>query len=88
MQASLIKRANGELLRHAAVTKTGNLRKDEPDPVAGLSPGAKFSEDCGVGGYLGGEEAVEVKGVAHTLCVARYILSMTASCLKICDCTT
>lgn len=29
MQASLIKRANGELLRHATVTKPGDLWKDE-----------------------------------------------------------
>lgn len=34
----LIKRSDGELLCHSAVAETLDLRKDEPDPVTGLSP--------------------------------------------------
>ena len=63
----LIKRANGKLLRCAATTKTGDLRKDKPDPVTGFSPGAEFSKNCFVDGCLGGEEAVEVVGLGHGL---------------------
>lgn len=36
----LIKRSDSELLRHCAVAKTGDLRKDKPDPMAGLSSGS------------------------------------------------
>ena len=36
---SLVEGSDGELLRHYAVSKTSDLRKDKPDPVAGLSPG-------------------------------------------------
>jgi hypothetical protein len=68
MQASLIKRANGELLGHCTVTKPGDLRKDEPDPVAGLSPGPEFSRDCVIDGLLGGEKAVGVVDIGHELC--------------------
>lgn len=53
---------------HGTVSKTGNLRKDEPDPVAGFPSGAEFSEDGVVGGFLVGEEAVEVMSVGHGLC--------------------
>jgi hypothetical protein len=49
------------------VTKAGDLRKDKPDPVTGLSPGTKLSEDSVVDGRLGGEEAVEVVNVSHRL---------------------
>ena len=63
----LVERGDGELLRRAAVTKTGNLRKDEPDPVAGLSSGSQLSKDCVVDGRLRVEEAVEIVSVAHTL---------------------
>ena len=48
--------------------KTGDLRKDEPDPVAGLSPGPQLIKDCVVDGLLGGEEAVEVVAVGHGQC--------------------
>lgn len=82
----LIERANGELLGYGTVTKTRNLRKDKPDPVAGLSPGAEFGKDCLVGGFLRGEEAVEVVAITHTRCVARYICSTTTLCLAILDC--
>jgi hypothetical protein len=54
----LIERANREFLGYGTMPKTSNLRKDEPDPVAGLSPGAKLSEDCVVDGPLRVEEAV------------------------------
>lgn len=67
MQASLVDRANGELLRHAAVTKTGDLRKDKPDPMAGFSSRAELGQDRVVGGRLGGEEASEIVGVGHAL---------------------
>lgn len=82
----LVDGANGELLCHAAVTKTGDLRKDEPDPMTRLSPGAKLSKDRVVAGRLGGEEAVEVASVAHKPPAAKYILSRTLSCLAMLDC--
>ena len=49
------------------MAKTGDLRKDKPDPVAGLSSGPQLSEDCVVDGFLRGEEAVEIVSVDHTL---------------------
>lgn len=70
------------------MAKTGDLRKDEPDPVAGLSPGLEFSKDCVVGVHLGGEEAVEVVSEAHKLSVAKYDLPSTISCLTMLDCKT
>ena len=48
----------GELLRHPAAAKTLDLRKDKPDPVTGLSSGAKFSEDGVVDALLRIEKAV------------------------------
>jgi hypothetical protein len=68
--------------------KSGDLRKDKPDPVTGLSPGPQLSKDCVVGGCLGGEEAVEIVIVAHKLSAAKYILSRTISCLAMVDCKT
>ena len=59
------------------MAKTSDLRKDKPDPVAGLSSGPQLSEDCVVDGCLGGEEAVEVVNVGHTLYSAEHILSVT-----------
>ncbi len=88
MQASLIKRANGELLRHATVTKPGDLGKDKPDPVSRLSSGPQFSEDCVIDALLGVEEAVEIVSVTHTLSVVKYDLPGTISCLAMLDCMT
>lgn len=62
-----IERGDGKLLCHRAVAKTGDLRKDEPDPVAGLPPSAKLSEDCVVDPLLRAEEALEVIDVRHEL---------------------
>lgn len=62
---SFVEGRDGELLRHRTVTKTSNLRKDEPDPVAGLSSGSQLSEDCVVGRRLGVEEALEVVSCGH-----------------------
>jgi len=56
------------LICHSAVTKFGDLGKDAPDLVTGLSPGQEFSEDCVVDGLLGVEEAVEVVAVGHGQC--------------------
>lgn len=70
-----IERGDGKLLCHRAVAKTGDLRKDEPDPVARLSSGSKLSEDGVVDGRLGGEKAVEVVNVSHGLCSVRYPFS-------------
>ena len=80
MQASLIKRANGELLRHATVTKIGDLRKEEPDPVAGLSPGAEFSEDCVIYALLGVKETVGVVDIGHELCHEAFSCSLKPPC--------
>lgn len=55
------------MLCRRTVPKAGNLRKDEPDPVAGLSPSAEFGKDGVVGGSLGGEEAMEIIKVRHGL---------------------
>jgi hypothetical protein len=49
------------------VTKTSNLWKDEPDPVAGLSSGSQLSENCLVDELLGVEKALEVVNVSHGL---------------------
>lgn len=68
---SFVEGCDGALLRHCTVTKTGDLRKDEPDPVAGLSPGAKLSEDRVIDPLLGVEKAVEIVSVAHKLFAAR-----------------
>jgi len=61
----LVEGANGELLRHAAVTETGDLRKDKPDPVAGLSPGPQLIKDCGIDALLRVEKALEIAVVSH-----------------------
>ena len=61
----LVEGANGELLRHATVTKPGDLRKDKPDPVAGFSSGAKFSKDCVIHALLRVEKALEIVNVNH-----------------------
>lgn len=70
MRATLVEGANGELVGHFTVTKTGDLRKDKPDPVTGLSSGAKLSQDCVIDTLLCVEEAVKVVIVGHTLCVS------------------
>ena len=80
MQASLIKRANDELLRHATVTKPDDLRKDKPDPMAGLFPVPQFVEDCVIHALLRVEKALEVVSGAHKLSAAKYILSGTTAC--------
>jgi hypothetical protein len=69
------------------VSKTGDLWKDELDPVAGLSPGPQFSEDCVVDALLRVEKALEIISVAHRLSAAKYILSRTISSLAMLDCT-
>lgn len=56
---------DSKLLRRCTPTKTGDLRKDKPDPVTSFCSGSEFSEDCVVGGCLGGEEALEVVKVIH-----------------------
>jgi len=40
------------------VPKTGDLRKDKPDPVAGLSSGSEFGEDDVIDAFLRVEKAV------------------------------
>lgn len=82
----LIKGDDGELLCHFTMTKTSDLRKNEPDPVTSLSPGSKFIEDCVVDGSLGGEEAVEIVCGAHKLSEAKYIPFRTISCRAMLDC--
>ena len=74
IRLSLIERGDRELLRHAAVSKTGDLGKDKPDPVAGLSPGPQFSEDCVIYPPLRVEKAVKVVIVGHILCVSGMFL--------------
>jgi len=56
------------------VTKSGDLRKDEPDPVTGLSPGSEFREDGVIGMRLGVEEALKVVDVGHGLTSRRFCL--------------
>lgn len=67
MQASLVDCGNGKLLRRSTATKTGDLRKDKPHPVAGLSSGTEFCEDCVVDALLRVEKALEVVSVGHAL---------------------
>jgi hypothetical protein len=64
----LIEGGDGELPRHSTVTKTGDLRKDKPDPVTRFSSGSEFNEDLAVGGSLGGEKAVDVVKGRHREC--------------------
>ncbi len=64
----LVEGANGELLCHRTMPETGDLWKDKPDPVTGLSAGSKLSEDCVVDGLLRGEEAVEIVNICHGQC--------------------
>ncbi len=54
------------------MTKIGDLRKDEPDPMGRLSAGAKLSEDCAVDALLRVEEAVEVVFISH-VAVAKVV---------------
>ncbi len=64
----LVERVNGKLLRHGAVTKTGDLRKDKPDPMAGLSPGPQLIKDGGIDALLRVEKAVKIVLIGHELC--------------------
>ena len=84
----LVERGNGKLLCHSTVTKASDLRKDEPDPVAGLSPSPELSNDCVIDVLLRVEKALEIVADAHKLSAARYILSRTTSCLVMLDCKT
>lgn len=63
----LIKGGNGELLRCATATKTGDLRKDKPDPVTGFLSGSQLSKDGVVDALLRVEKAVEIVNVSHGL---------------------
>ena len=63
-----IEGSDGKLLRHCAVTQSGDLRKDEPNPVTGFSSGAELSKDGVVSGHLGVEEALEIVLVGHWQC--------------------
>src|SRR6187401_1714620 len=45
---------------HSAVSEAGDLRKDEPDPVAALAPSTQLTEDGLVVAVLLGDEAVQV----------------------------
>jgi len=47
--------------RHLAVTETGDLREDEPDPVPGLVPAPEFDEDALVDERLRPDEPIESK---------------------------
>ena len=51
------------------MTKTGDLRKDKPDPMTGLSPGPQLSNDCVIHAFLGVEEAVEIVNGSHEMCL-------------------
>jgi hypothetical protein len=68
------------------MTKTGDLRKDKPDSVTGLSPGPQLSDDRVIDALLCIEKAVEVVVVAHKLSAANHILSKTMSWLAMLDC--
>jgi hypothetical protein len=70
------------------VAKTGDLRKDKPDPVTGLSPCPQLSKDRVIDALLRVEKAVEVVNVVHKLSVAKYNLPRTISCLAMLNCKT
>ena len=63
----LVEGDDGKLLCHVAVAKTGNLRKDKPDPVARLSPSSEFGEDYAIDALLCVEKAVEIVDIGHLL---------------------
>lgn len=55
----------------STVPKTGDLRKDKPDPVAGLSPGPQLIKDCVIDALLRVEKALEIVNVGHKLFAAK-----------------
>ena len=60
--ARLVERADGEVLGHRAVSEAGDLRKDEPDPVAALAASTQLTEDGLVVAVLLDDEAFQVVG--------------------------
>ena len=61
--AGLCQRADGEMAGHEALAKAGNLREDEPHPVAALGPGADLGQHLGIAVLLRGNEAFQVEFV-------------------------
>jgi hypothetical protein len=49
------------------VTKTGDLRKDKLDPVAGFSFGPQFGKDSVIDALLRVEEVLEIVRLNHGL---------------------
>ena len=58
-----INRLDREALRGAAVPEAGDLREDEPHPMALLVAGAELAANIGVNRFLRIDEALEIKGV-------------------------
>ena len=58
--ARLVERADGEMLGHRAVSEAGDLRKDEPDPMAALAPSTQLTEDGLVVAVLLRDEPLQI----------------------------
>ena len=58
--ARLVERADGEMLGHRAASEAGDLGKDEPDPVAGLSSSTQLSQDGLVVAVLLRDEPLQI----------------------------
>ncbi|MNC52882.1 hypothetical protein D3C75_1022530 [compost metagenome] len=65
IRTGFISRLQGITFGHFAVTQALQLRKDEPDPVAGFASGVEFSQDPVKERVLGVDEALEVEGGWH-----------------------
>src|ERR1017187_5907442 len=59
---------DGEVLRHVAGAEAGNLREDEPHPVAALASCAKLDEHLREDAGLGIDEALEVVRIGCRSC--------------------
>ena len=73
--ASLGQPGEGEVLRHRAPAEAGDLREDEPHPVAPLSTVPELAQHTvvGVPDILGIEEPLQREGIIH-----RYMVTVTS----------
>ena len=58
--AGLVERRDRVPPRHVAVPQTGDLGKDEPDPMAGLAPAPELVERAGVRVLLRQHESIQI----------------------------
>ena len=66
----LVQRGDGEMDRRRALAQSGDLREDEPHPVALLASGAKLFAGLRIGTLLRVDEPLQVERVGHDLFVS------------------